>query len=45
MINDSIEYLIEKSFEDFEEKMELKGMIITDINDILNELRDKIENR
>jgi len=45
MINDSIEYLIEKSFEEFEEKMESKGMLITDFNDIINEIRDKIKTK
>ena len=43
MINDSIEYLIEKSFEEFEEKMELKGMVITEFNDIINEVKDEIK--
>jgi len=43
MIEDSIEYLIEKSFEEFEHKMESKGMLITDFNDIINEVKDKIK--
>ncbi|WBW96578.1 DUF4367 domain-containing protein [Oceanirhabdus sp. W0125-5] len=42
MKKDNIENLIEESLIDYEEKMELEGMIIPDFNETMNKVKDKI---